>query len=296
MDPSMAGALGRSIQLYMPPELNGKEVTVSFYVVDANGKPLVRRTDPNTGAHEWDIGSSTEMAYVFGAGVPNLPETSLTFTVNRDPSRGQQLPKVSGYDMTGGKLTLQFDSALSPSAFTAFYVVVNGKYTQISDFQYMLSEDMRTLTINAQAFGINIKPGDKVQIVAQEWSAGMTPLQTIVAGTTTTSTPTTPVSVAAGGSVTLGGKSYTAVSAFTYNADGTIPANVVLKDAQGRQFTTTANGMDRIASWQAIKSKLTAWTILLRLPSSLTPRVISPRAPSSLMPLIKSMSPTPLAH
>jgi len=244
LHPSMVHSTGRAINLDMPAELNGKDVTVAFYVVDANGKPLVRTTDAQTGTLGWNIGSATDKAYVFGAGVPNLPETALTFTVNRDPTRGEQLPRVTGYKVTGGTLTLQFASELHPSAFTAFYVVVNGEYTQISDYQYMLSEDMRTLTINTAAFGININPGDKVQIVAKEWSAGMTPLQTVIAGTTTPPAPA-PVSVKVGDSVTIGDKNYVAKTAFTYNANGTIPANVQLNDAQGRLFTTTATGLQQ---------------------------------------------------
>ena len=245
MDPAMVNTLGRSIDLDMPAELDGKTVTVAFYVVDAKGNPLITTTDAQTGKTTWAFGTAKDTAYVFGAGVPNLPGTAITFTVDRDPSKGEQLPQVTGYKVSGGNLTLQFASEFHPSSFTAFYVVVNGKYTQISDFKYFLSDDLRTMTIPVSAFGISIGSGDKVQIVAKEWTAGMTLLQTVIPGKTTPTTPTTPTSIKVGDSVTIGNKNYVAKTAFTYNTDGTIPANVVLNDAQGRQFTTTATGMDQ---------------------------------------------------
>ncbi|MBP6919770.1 MAG: hypothetical protein KBC23_02130, partial [Candidatus Omnitrophica bacterium] len=236
MDPAMVNTLGRAVHLDMPAELDGKTVTVAFYVVDAQGNPLITTTDAQTGKTTWAFGSAKDTAYVFGAGVPNLPGTAITFTVDRDPSKGEQLPQVTGYKVSGGNLTLQFASEFHPSSFTAFYVVVNGKYTQISDFKYFLSDDLRTMTIPVSAFGISIGSGDKVQIVAKEWTAGMTLLQTVIPGTTTPTTPTTPTSVKVGDAVTIGDKSFVAKTAFTYNADGTIPANVQLNDAQGRLF------------------------------------------------------------
>ncbi|MFA5099513.1 MAG: hypothetical protein WC547_01330 [Candidatus Omnitrophota bacterium] len=242
MDASMVSRTGRSVDLDMPPELDGKNVTVSFYVTDANGNPLIKQTDEETNTTSWAIGSKANgNAYIFGGAEGS--SAAVSFMVHRDPAAGEQAPKVTGYALTGRSLTINFATPLDPWYFTAAYIVVDGIYTQISDYRYMLSNDKKSLTVDLNAFGINIPTGAKVEFVVKEWAHGMTPKQTVIAGTTTPTT--TPVSIAVGDSVTLGDKTFIAQTAFTYNADGTIPANIHLNDAQGRAFTTTAAGLDQ---------------------------------------------------